>query len=135
MSVFGTDIKNSFTFTSGDLDLVSNTSNMGQAIVNRLNTDLGFYDWCYTRYGGDLFSIPGMKNNNKSLEYLKIEIESILRQDPRIRNVTADCSKENKNVYVDLQLLTVDNTIESLNLVIQDDLIVKIETDVGDNRL
>lgn len=126
--VYGTDIKDSFSFSNGDLELVSGTSNLGQAIVNRLNTDKDFYDWCYTNYGGDLFSIFGMKNNNNFLEYLKIEIESILSQDPRIRRVNANCSKETpKIINVELNVLPIGkDEIVTLNLVIQDDLVLKI---------
>lgn len=136
--VYGVDIKDSFTFSNGDLELVSGTVNLGQAIVNRLNTDKGFYDWCYTQYGGNLFSIFGMKNNQNTLEYLKIEIESILQQDPRIKEVTANCSKENpKTINVKLDVLTINsNEINTLNLVIQDDLIVKLDTEgIDTNRI
>ena len=132
--VYGTDIKNSFSFSNGDLELVSGTSNLAQSIINRLNTDKGFYDWCYTNYGGDLFSIFGMKNNQNSLEYLRIEIESILSQDPRIREVNANCSKEDsKTVGVELKVLTIgSDEIVTLNLVIQDDLVVKLDTSNND---
>ena len=129
--VYGTDIKSSFNFSNGDLELVSGTFNLAQACVNRLNTNTGFYDWCYTGYGGDLFKVFGMKNNANGLEYLRIEIESILQQDPVIREVTANCSKEDsKTVNVELNILTVgEDEIVTLNLVIQDDLIVKLNTD------
>lgn len=125
----GNDIKSSFSFSNGDLDLVSGTVNLGQAIVERLNTDKGFYDWCYTQYGGDLFNIFGMKNNTNTLEYLRIEIESILQQDPRIREITANCSKEDpKTIGVELNVLTIgSDEIVTINLVITDDLIVKID--------
>lgn len=137
VDIYGTDIKSDFSFSNGDLNVVSNTTNMGQAIVNRLNTDLGFYDWCYTRYGGDLFGIFGMKNNSNSLQYLKIEIESILSQDPRIQKVSANCSKETpKTVYVELDILPIgSDEIVSLNLVITDDLIVMLDDRYEDVRI
>lgn len=138
MDVYGTDLKSNFNFSNGDIELVSGTLNLGQACVNRLNTDTGWYDWCYMVYGGDLFGVYGMKNNSNSLEYLKIEIESTLRQDPRIREVTANCSKENpKTVNVELTILTISkDEIVTLNLVIQDDLVVKLDTgDIDTNLL
>ena len=129
--MLGTDFKN-FEIQNGDLLTVADINNLAQACVNRLNTDKGFYYWCYNRYGGDLFSVFGMQNNNNSLEYLRVEIESILQQDPRIKEVSANCSKESRNeVYVELYILAIgEDEIISLNLVIQDDLIVKI-TDEG----
>ena len=126
--VFGRDIKDNWNIVDGDLETVSNTSNLAQAIINRLNADLGFYDWCYTRYGGDLFSIFGMKNNVHTLEYLRIEIESILKQDPRIKDITVECSKESpKTIYVELNILSVgSNELITLNLVITDEYKVQI---------
>ena len=129
--MLGTDIKDSWDFSNGDLEIVNGTLNLAQSIINRLNTDKGFYDWCYTNYGGDLFSIFGMKNNPNSLEYLRIEIESILQQDPRIREVTAKCNKEYpKTISVELKVLTIgSDEIVTINLVITDDLKVQLNTE------
>ena len=126
--MFGRDIKNNWNFINGDLEIVSDKLNLAQAIINRLNTDLGFYDWCYTQYGGNLSNVFGMKNNSNTLEYLRIEIESTLQQDPRIRVVNANCSKEDsKTVGVELNVLTIgSDEIVTINLIIQDDLKVQI---------
>lgn len=126
--MLGTDIKDTWDFINGDLEIVDGTINLAQSIINRLNTDKGFYNWCYINYGGDLFSIFGMKNNPNSLEYLRIEIESILSQDPRLREVIVNCSKEDlKTISVELKVLTVGNDeIINLNLVITDDLKVQL---------
>ena len=126
--MLGVDIKDTWSFVDGDLEIISGTLNLGQSIINRLNTDKGFYNWCYTNYGGDLFRIFGMKNNPNSLEYLRIEIESILQQDPRIRDVTANCSKEDpKTIGVELNVLTIGrDEIITLNLIITDDLKVQL---------
>ena len=129
MDIYGTDIKLDFNFNNGDLELVSGTDNLGQAIINRLNTYKGFYDCFYTNYGGDLQKIYGMENNTNSLEYLRIEIESILLQDPRIKEITCECTKENtQTVNAELEILPISkDEIVTLNLVIQDDLIVLID--------
>lgn len=126
--MFGRDIKNNWNFINDDLEIVSDKLNLAQAIINRLNTDLGFYDWCYTQYGGNLSNVFGMKNNSNTLEYLRIEIESTLQQDPRIRVVNANCSKEDsKTVGVELNVLTIgSDEIVTINLIIQDDLKVQI---------
>lgn len=137
VSVFGCDFKSSWSFSNGDLELVSDSVNMGQAIVNRLNTDLDFYNWCYTRYGGDLFRVLGMKNNNKSLEYLQIEIKYILQQDPRIRDLTVTCTKTNsKTIKAELDILPIgSDEIVTLNLVITDNLIVMLDDKYMDVRI
>lgn len=125
--MLGTDFKN-FEIKDGDLLLVSDTDNLAQACINRLSTPSNFYDWMYENYGGGLNSIFGMKNNSNSLEYLRIEIEHILQQDPRIKSISATCTKEMPNeVDVELDILTIgSDEIISMNLIITDDLKVKL---------
>lgn len=125
--MLGTDLKN-FEIEDGDLLLVSESDNLAQACINRLSTPSNFYDWMYVNYGGGLNSIFGMKNNSNSLEYLRIEIEHILQQDPRIKSISATCTKEMPNeVDVELDILTIgSNEIISMNLIITDDLKVKL---------
>lgn len=135
--IFGTDIKSSFSFQNGDIELISGESNLAQSIINILNTDLGFYNWCYTNYGSNIFEVFGLKNNSNSLEYLKIEIEYVVKKNPRIRDVNADCSKEDyKTVGVELKVLTIGtDEIVTLNLVITDDLIVMLKDTYEDVRI
>lgn len=125
--MLGTDLKN-FEMEDGDILLVSDTDNLAQACINRLSTPPNFYDWVYENYGGNLNSIFGMKNNSNSLEYLRIEIEHILQQDPRIKSISATCTKETPNeVDVELDILTIgSDEIISMNLIITDDLKVKL---------
>ena len=125
--MLGTDLKN-FEIEDGDLLLVSDTDNLAQACINRLSVPPNFYDWVYENYGGDLNSIFGMENNQNSFEYLRIEIEHILQQDPRIKSISATCTKEVSNeVDVELDILTIGNDeIISMNLIITDDLKVKL---------
>lgn len=134
MDVYGKDIKDTWTFIDGDLETVESTTNIGQACVNRLNTDKRWYDWAYANYGGDLFTVFGMKNNEHSLEYLRIEISSILQQDPRIRDIDVTCTKNSaRTVDVELKILPVmKDEIITLNLVITDDLVVQLDTDIQD---
>ena len=125
--MLGTDLKN-FEIEDGDLLLVSDTDNLAQACINRLSTPPNFYDWVYENYGGDLNPIFGMENNSNSLEYLRIEIEHILQQDPRIKSISATCTKEVSNeVNVELDILTIGKEeIIPINLIITDDLKVKL---------
>lgn len=137
MSVYGCDFKSNWNFINGDLEVVSDSANIGQSIVNRLSTELDFYDWCYVKYGGDLYKIFGMKNNTKSMEYLRIEIEYILNQDPRIKELEVKCTKTNtKTVTVRLDILPIGkDEIVTINLVITDGLIVMIYDENADVRI
>ena len=125
--MLGTDFKN-FEIKDGDLLLISDIDNLAQAFINRLSAPVNFYNWIYENYGGDLNSIFGMENNSNSLEYLRIEIEHILQQDPRIKSISATCTKEVSNeVDVELGILTIgSDEIIPLNLIITDDLKVKL---------
>lgn len=137
MDVYGTDIKSNFNFNNGDLELVDGTDNLGQAIINRLNTYKGFYDYFYANYGGDLSKIYGMQNNTNALEYLRIEIESILQQDHRIKEITCECTKEDpQTVNVELDILPINkDEIVILNFVIKDNLIVMLDNKYMDVRI
>ena len=137
MDVYGVDIKNDFNFNNGDLELINGIDNLGQSIINRLNTYKGFYDSFYTNYGGNLQKIYGMDNNTNALEYLRIEIESILRQDPRIKEITCECTKEDpQTVNAELEILPIsEDEIVTLNLVIQDDLVVVMDDKYMDVKL
>lgn len=126
--MLGTDFKDTWSFVDGDLEIVTDIENLEQACTNRLNTNKEFYQWCYDNYGGDIFKVIGMVNNDHALEYLRIEIESILMQDPRIREVQADCYKSDPiSIYADVDILTINSEeMVTINLVINDDYVVKI---------
>lgn len=125
--MLGTDLKN-FEIEDGDLLLVSDIDNLTQACINRLSTPPNFYDWFYENYGGNLDSIFGMESNSNNLEYLRIEIQHILQQDPRIKSISAFCTKETSNeINVELDILTIgSDEIIPINLIITDDLKVKL---------
>ena len=132
--IFGNDIKSDWNFTNGDINLVSGKSNLGQAICNRLNANLNTYDIFYARYGGNLLDYLGESNSPNIHEYIKIEIESILGQDPRIQSSEATVSSiDSTTIEVELKIKTIGrDEIVTLNLIIQDDLMVQINPNVGD---
>lgn len=134
-NIYGTDIKDSFSFSNGDIDIVSGIENLEQSILNILNTDLGFYDWCYTNYGSNLSKIYGRKNDNNSLEYLRIEIEHAVIKNPRINNVSVNCTKEDPiTVNAELEILPINSEeIVTINLVINDDYKVQINDRSGED--
>jgi len=115
----GTDIKADWSFTDGDINLVSGKSNLGQAIVNRLKADLTTFIF-YNRYGGNLFEHMGDLNHSTIHEYIKIEVESICRQDPRIKQVECTVNKtDSDTVNLDLNCMVIDaDEIVRLNLIL-----------------
>lgn len=132
--IYGTDINMDFSFKDGDINLVNGTKNLAQAVCNRLNSNLQTYEIFYARYGGNLLEWLGEQNNTNIQEYLKIEIESILGQEPRITSVEATVTKETSTtVLVDLKVLPItSDEIITLNLIIQEDLWVQINPNVGE---
>ena len=116
----GTDISNDWSFSNGDLNLISDYGNIQQAIVNRLNSDADFYNIFYVKYGGNLFEQMGELNHHTIHEYIRIEVESIVEQDPRVSNVNATITKLNSSsVNCELNVVFYDNiSSDKLNLVI-----------------
>lgn len=122
VDVYGTDINSNWSFTDGDINLISGKSNLGQAIVNRLKADLTTFIF-YNRYGGNLFEHFGDKNNPNIHEYIKIEVESICKQDPRIKQVESTVTKtDSETITLDLKLLTISSDeIVRYNLILNSD--------------
>lgn len=126
----GTDIDSEWSFANGDLLLVSNYGNLNQAIINRLNTDLDFYSIFYTKYGGRLFEQMGELNHPTIHEYIRIEVEDTVMQDPRIQNVECTVNKHSSNtVECDLMIVLYDETtVTNLNLIIDANTGVSLNT-------
>jgi len=122
VDVYGTDINSNWSFSDGDINLVTDKANLGQAIVNRLKADLTTFIF-YNRYGGNLFEHFGDKNNPNIHEYIKIEVESICKQDPRIKQVESTVTKtDSETITLDLKLLTISSDeIVRYNLILNSD--------------
>ena len=122
VDVYGTDINSNWSFSDGDINLVTDKANLGQAIVNRLKSDLTTFIF-YNRYGGNLFEHFGDKNNPNIHEYIKIEVESICKQDPRIKQVESTVTKtDSETITLDLKLLTISSDeIVRYNLILNSD--------------
>ena len=138
--VYGTDLNKRWTFTNGDVDLVNGSINLGQAIVNRLNAGLETYDIFYAKYGGVLLEHLGDLNHPNIHEYMRIEIESILEQEPRIQNLECTVNKINpKTVECNLKVTVVgSDKIDEYNLVINDDSYIELTgtmSEMNDMRL
>ena len=132
--VYGNDIDSSWSFVDGDLKIVKHQINLGQAILNRLQTDSDTYDIFYKNYGGNLFEQFGELNHPTIHEYIRIEVESILQQEPRIRNVECTVNKTySTGVEVTLKVtpITSDETI-TYNLVLNDDSYIEIKANTSE---
>lgn len=137
--VFGTDIDSSWSFVDGDIQLSKGKENLGQAISNRLMADEDQYSDFYIRYGGRLFDHFGDLNHPTIHEYIRIEIEDILRQDPRIKEIN-ECTVNKISsgaVECNLKIEPIgSDEIISLNLVINNDSGVFIgSSEINDMRV
>lgn len=120
----GTDIRSDWSFNNkGDINLISNSSNLGQSILNRLKADLNTYNMFYARYGGNLKDHFGEFNHNTIHEYIRIEIEEICSQDPRIQNIECKVNKiDIETIICDLNIVVFNsNTVLEYNLVLTND--------------
>lgn len=137
--IFGADIDSSWIFVDGDIQLTKGKENLGQAISNRLMADEDQYSDFYIRYGGRLFDHFGDLNHPTIHEYIRIEIEDILSQDPRIKEIN-ECTVNKINssaVECNLKIKPIgSDEILSLNLVINDDSGVFISSsEINDVRV
>ena len=126
--IYGADVNKSWTFTNGDIDMVDDSINLGQAIVNRLNAGLETYDIFYAKYGGVLMEHLGDLNHPHIHEYMRIEIESILEQEPRIQNLECTVNKTDSNsVECNLKVSVVgSDEVNEYNMVISDDSYIEL---------
>ena len=69
-----------------------------------------------------MFEHFGDKNNPNIHEYIKIEVESICKQDPRIKQVESTVTKtDSETITLDLKLLTSSDEIIRYNLILNSD--------------
>ena len=82
----GVDIDSKWCFVDGDLKLISYNDNMVQALTNRLNTNLNELDLFYEEYGSVFTQFLGWRGNDETICFIRTELETVLRQEPRLRN-------------------------------------------------
>lgn len=122
----GTDISSTWEFIKGDLVLVNHTDNMRQAIKNRLSCPLDYLD--YDNYGSDIHSFLGGRKNDTVLDFLKIEIETRLIQDPRIQDFEVTTYiKEDDNVGIDIEVNFDEDMDLSMSLVLNNEGVIEDE--------
>ena len=134
----GVDIDSSFQFHDGDLLLAEYDENLVQAVINRLNTNLEELDLFYEDYGSIFTSFLGWRTTEETKEYMKTEIATVLRKEPRLSSF--DINLEYTDIgtlKINLDLYTTDGSILESNLVLGTDGIVEVETteDEFDNEV
>ena len=118
----GVDLNSNWDFKDGDLVLVENKDNLVQSILNRLNSEYDSLDLFYYDYGSVLSNFLGWKHNDETLEFIRLEIEDTLGQEPRLSdfNVEVSYNKIGK-ILIELYIVFTDETDLSLSLVLEKD--------------
>ena len=115
---FGVDINSDWDFSHNDLNLVEYNDNLKQSIKNRLGTELDALELFYTDYGSILMNLLGLKNNDNTLKFLKIEVDNCLNKDPRINSFESDVSYiGDGEIRIFLKIFGADTDID-LNFVL-----------------
>ena len=110
----GTDINREWTFNEdGDLNLIGGDDNLKQAVLNRVTCFDGSFKYFYNEYGTVRASYFGFKKDNTTLEFMKIELERVLLQDPRIQAFDLNLEYVEHGVKVELTVHTNGTDIES----------------------
>lgn len=118
----GTDLNSKWEFKDGDLILVENKDNLVQSILNRLNSEYDGLDLFYYDYGSVLSSFLGWKHNDETLEFIRLEIEDTLEQEPRLSDFNVGVSyNQNGKVLIDLYIVFDDESDFTLSLVLEKD--------------
>lgn len=116
----GTDLKSSWQFKDGDLQLVENKDNLIQSILNRLNCEYDGLDLFYSEYGSVLSNFLGWKHDDETLEFIRLEIEDTLDQEPRLSDFSVEVSYNGfGKVLIELYIVFDDETDFTLSLVLE----------------
>lgn len=127
ISELGTDITHDWSFSDGDLVLVDNEANVVQSILNRLNCEYDSMDTYYFEYGTDLSSFLGFKRENETLEFIKIEVEATLEQDPRLADFEVEAEYGNQGeVNLHIHIDFNEDSDLTVSLVINEEGTVSI---------
>ena len=110
----GSDISSEWCLNEfGDLDLVSNKDNIIQAIINRLSCDLDSLQLFYSGYGSVLSCFFGWKPKQRTLDFMKIEIENVLAQDERIKDNTVSLNYSGDgDIAVNIEIIVNNELID-----------------------
>ena len=122
---YGVDICRDWTFQDGDIKSISNTDNLNQAILNRLNTIQDELDSFYDDYGSFLQSFLGWKKNEETLTFIKTELDNVIAKDPRITLFESEVTFD-ENGSVKIELVISDYGDFSLNYVLDGEGVAEV---------
>ena len=117
---YGTDIQRNWTINEhGDLETIQDIDNLEQAITNRLLCEINTLDIFYRNYGSILTTFLGWKRNQTTLEFIKLELDNRLSQDPRIKeyNIQVEYDEDNPGgVIINITLYPDTNYTHTITL-------------------
>lgn len=122
---YGVDICRDWTFQDGDIKSISNTDNLNQAILNRLNTIQDELDSFYDDYGSFLQSFLGWKKNEETLTFIKTELDNVIAKDPRITLFESEVTFD-ENGSVKIELVISDYGDFSLNYILDGEGVAEV---------
>lgn len=124
----GIDVKSSFTFHDGDIQLVEYDENLVQSILNQLNTDLDELDLFYEDYGSVMLSFLGWKANEETLTLIQAELDTLLQSEERLDSWESEIKYTgNGKIQIDLRLHpNPEYTIET-TFIVSDEGVVEGE--------
>ena len=117
-SIFGCDYSSTGGLSeTGDILLVEGLPNARQSILNQLLTEKGFYPSIDTEYGSEIYEIFGEDIEEFSLDALEVYITNALLENERVESINRlDIHVTvNKKIQVNLELLLVNGTEETVN--------------------
>lgn len=121
LSDFGCDFDSSYTFVDGDLKLVEDENNIVQSIQNRLNTKLDSLSAYYFEYGTVLREYLGERKTEGTLQFLIMEVDRVVKQDPRLQDTSVSANYTDKGVNIDITVSYDDESDLDLNLVLTEE--------------
>lgn len=97
---------------SGDLELVKDEFNLGQAIINRLRTRRGeLADLGHPNHGSRLHELVGEPNNERTRELARAYVRESIEQDPRVEEIISITVRPHKD---DRRRLDIDITVKPI---------------------
>ena len=117
MTDYGTDINGEWDLTDdGDIQIISNTGNLDQAITNRLTCGLDSLDLFYQDYGCNLSQFLGWRKTEQTLSFIKLELQNRLNNEPRILGYSLNVEYTETGVRVDMELTLNDDYTHNIQL-------------------
>lgn len=114
----GTDFNSNWQFTDGDLVIVKDKDNLIQSIINRFNTKLDSLNLFYTEYGSKIYGFLGWEHNEDTLNFIELEINDTLKQDPRCQNYSVNVSYYKGKILAGVTITFDEEMDLTFNLVL-----------------